>query len=99
MGEPMPFWKIAGLWSAVYFITLIPISVNGYGVQEISTHWLYFAVGGLSEPVTLTLALLIRTLTILASLPGALYVPDILAAQRSSARLTSPSISPTDGKN
>lgn len=85
MGEPMPMWKIAGLWSAVYFITLVPISVNGYGLQEVSTHLLYSTIGGLSEPVSLILALLIRTLTMLASLPGALYVPGILAAQKPSA--------------
>ncbi len=36
IGEDMPLWLIGGLYSLVYFVTLIPISVNGYGLQEIS---------------------------------------------------------------
>jgi hypothetical protein len=36
MGEQVSFWLIAGLWSATYFVTLLPISINGMGVQELS---------------------------------------------------------------
>jgi hypothetical protein len=35
MGDHIPYWLIGGLYSVVYFVTLIPISINGYGVQEI----------------------------------------------------------------
>jgi uncharacterized membrane protein YbhN (UPF0104 family) len=38
MGESLPIWSIAGLWSATYFVTLLPVSVNGLGMQELSRH-------------------------------------------------------------
>lgn len=82
MQEKMSFWLIAGLWSAVYFFTLLPISINGYGLQEISIAFTFTRVGGISEPAALTLAVLLRTITLIASLPGAAFVPGIMAAER-----------------
>lgn len=80
MDRHVSFWLIAGLWSLTYFVTLIPISVNGYGVQELSLTFLLSKVGGLSHSESLTVAILIRTLFIITSLPGALYLPSIMAA-------------------
>lgn len=81
MGESITFWQVAGLWSFVYFITQIPISINGYGLQEVSMALIYSNLGGISYQSSLTIALLLRTLVMLASLPGALYVPGILEAR------------------
>lgn len=83
MGEPVSFWLIAGMWSAVYFITLIPISINAYGLQELSLTFIFTRIGGVSISSALSLAILIRTLFMLASLPGAAFVPGILAARSS----------------
>lgn len=83
MGEPVSFWLIAGMWSAVYFITLIPISINAYGVQELSLAFIFSQVGGVSSSSALSMAILIRTLFMLASLPGAIFVPGIMAARSS----------------
>ncbi len=80
MGRHVSYWLIAGLWSLTYFVTLIPISVNGYGVQELSLTFLLSEIGGLSHSESLTIAVLIRVLFILASLPGAFFLPSILAA-------------------
>lgn len=80
LNEHMSFWMIAGLWSVSYFITLIPISVNGYGLQELSISILFTNAGGLSMAASLTLAVLMRILTIVASLPGAIFLPSILAS-------------------
>ena len=33
LGAHVDFWLTAGLWSLAYFVTLVPISINGYGVQ------------------------------------------------------------------
>jgi len=91
MGETVSFWSIAGMWSAVYFITLIPISINAYGVQELSLAFIFTQVGGVSASSALSVAILIRTLLMLASLPGAFFVPGILAARSSTpAGLSSP---------
>jgi uncharacterized membrane protein YbhN (UPF0104 family) len=77
-GSHVPFWMIAGLYSLVYYVTLLPISINGYGVQELSLTFLFVQVGGLSAGISLTVAVLIRAMYVVASLPGAAYLPFIL---------------------
>lgn len=80
MGRHISYWMIAGLWSLTYFVTLIPISVNGFGVQELSLTFLLSEFGGLDHSESLAIAVLIRALFIIASLPGAFFLPSILAA-------------------
>ena len=80
LGSHVSFWMIAGLWSVSYFVTLIPISINGYGVQELSLTFLFSNIAGLTPAVSLTVAVLMRALYMAASLPGAVFMPSILAA-------------------
>ena len=80
LGNHVSFWLIAGLWSLAYFVTLIPISINGYGVQELSLTYLFLHVGGLSAATSLSMAVLIRIVFMFASLPGAAFLPSILLA-------------------
>lgn len=80
LGSHVDFLLIAGLWSVTYFITLIPISINGYGVQELSLTFLLSSAGGLDTALSLTVAILIRVLYMLASLPGAAALPGVMAA-------------------
>jgi uncharacterized membrane protein YbhN (UPF0104 family) len=80
LGNHVSFWLIAGLYSLAYFVTLIPISINGYGVQELSLTFLFLHVGGLSAATSLSLAVLIRIIFMFASLPGAVFLPSILLA-------------------
>jgi uncharacterized membrane protein YbhN (UPF0104 family) len=82
MGEQISFWTVMGLWSATYFITLLPISINGMGVQELAMTFFYAEIGGISPASGLTLALLMRLLQMIASLPGALFIPDIVAGRK-----------------
>jgi len=82
MNDPVPYWLISGLWSLVYFVTLIPISINGLGVQEVANTFAFSTLGGASEDSAVILALLFRTLVMLASLPGALFISGILPAVR-----------------
>jgi uncharacterized membrane protein YbhN (UPF0104 family) len=80
LGEHVSYWLIAGLWSLTYFVTLIPISINGLGVQEFSLTFLLLSLGGLSHPESLAIAVLIRVLFLLASLPGVFFLPSIISA-------------------
>jgi uncharacterized membrane protein YbhN (UPF0104 family) len=90
-GVHASFWMIAGLWSVTYFITLIPISINGYGVQEYVFAILLSNIVGLVPSVAVTIALLIRAYFLLSSLPGALFLPSILAAlAKQKAAVSSP---------
>ena len=91
LGNHISFWMIAGLWSLTYFITLIPISLNGYGLQELSFTFLMSNVAGLAPAVSLTVAILIRAYFILSSLPGAIFLPSILAAMTEQKNMTPPS--------
>jgi len=80
LGSHISFWMIAGLWSLTYFITLIPISINGYGLQELSFTFFMSNVAGLTPAVSLIVIVLLRAYSILASLPGAFFLPSILSA-------------------
>lgn len=83
LSAPVSFWMIAGLWSLTYFVTLIPISINGYGVQELSFTFLMSNVAGLSAAASLTIAILVRAYFLIFSLPGAALIPSTLAAMAS----------------
>jgi hypothetical protein len=80
LGNHVSFWLIAGLYSLSYLVTLIPISINGFGLQELSVTYLFLHVGGMSTAASLGLAVLIRIIWMIASLPGAIFLPSILLA-------------------
>jgi glycosyltransferase 2 family protein len=80
LGYPVSFWMVAGLWSLTYFITQVPISINGYGLQELSFTFLFSRVAGVPPADSLTVGILIRAYLVLASLPGAFFLPSALAA-------------------
>jgi glycosyltransferase 2 family protein len=78
MNENVPIYIIGGLWSLSYFFSLMPISINGFGLQEVSIAYLFTNFAGVSIQAGLALALLYRMLFMLISLPGAFFLPDIL---------------------
>ena len=80
LGNRVSFWLIAGLWSMTYFITLVPISINGYGLQELSFTFLMSNVAGLTPALSLGVAVLLRAFFIISSLPGAVFLPSIMSA-------------------
>jgi len=82
LGQPLSFWEIGGLWIFSYFVTLLPVSINGLGLQELSTTYLYTHFGGITMHSALALALLLRVLFMLVSLPGVIFLPDILRPLR-----------------
>lgn len=82
LGEPLPFWLAGGLWSFTYFVTLLPISINGLGLQELSMTYIFSHFGGVSAQSAAIVALLVRTLQTLASVPGVAFLPEILSGSR-----------------
>jgi uncharacterized membrane protein YbhN (UPF0104 family) len=82
MGTHLAFWQAAGLWSLVYFVTLMPFSVNGLGIQEVSLAFVFSNLGGVPMQSALALGIILRTMTMLASIPGALFLPEILPGAR-----------------
>jgi len=86
LGEPLRYWQVAGLYSLVYLISLFPFSIHSLGLAEVSAGLIYSSVGGVAVSSALTVALLQRTTEILASLPGALSLPPLLALRRAEAK-------------
>ena len=87
MGEDLPILTIAGLWSLTYFITLLPISINGLGLQEVTVTNLFSALGGISIQTSLALAIFLRILWMVVSLPGAFFIGDTLAGKQDNTNL------------
>lgn len=80
INHQVSYWLVAGLYTLTYFVTLVPISINGLGVQELSLTFLLTQYGGLTSSESATIAFLTRLLFIVTSLPGAFFLPTILAA-------------------
>ncbi len=85
LNDPVTWWTAGGLWVLIYFITLIPVSINGLGLQEASLSLIFATLGGVSESNSLVLALLIRVLFVVASLPGALFLPGVMSGKQDRA--------------
>ena len=77
-GEQITFWQVGGLWTFIYLVTLIPISINGLGVQEISITYVFINFGGVDETNALILAIFVRLLYMLLSLPGAFFAQNLV---------------------
>ena len=79
LGGTLPLWKVIGLFSLAYFVSVVPISINGFGVSELTITFLLTHFGGISVPVSATVAVLHRMIMMTVSLPGALTLPGVLA--------------------
>jgi uncharacterized membrane protein YbhN (UPF0104 family) len=82
MNQHISFWLTGGLYAIVYFITLLPVSINGYGLQEVSMTFIFTNLAGAAMGTGLAAALLFRTLMIIASLPGAAFIPTMLSRRQ-----------------
>jgi uncharacterized membrane protein YbhN (UPF0104 family) len=78
-GEYLALWKVIGLSSLAYFVSLVPISINGYGVQELTVTFLLSSIGGISVPTAASTAVIHRLVMMSVSLPGAFTLPGVLA--------------------
>lgn len=81
VGADISYWTIAFLYSLSYLATLIPLSIGGLGIQEMSITYLYSTFGGVSVQAALALAVLSRLAFVINSLPGAFFLPSILRQQ------------------
>ena len=73
LGMQVSFWQVLGIQTVTYFLSVLPISVNGYGLREVAYTTLYSALGASVEQAS-TLALFTRLLTVIATIPGAIWL-------------------------
>jgi hypothetical protein len=78
LGIPVALYQVMGVTAITYLLTLLPISVNGYGVREVAITTLYMPLGASLEQAA-TLALVTRFLSMLATLPGALWLSQVIS--------------------
>lgn len=79
MAIEVSYLQVAGAVSLTYFLTLLPISISGYGVRELGVVAVFSQLGALPEQAS-ALALLTRGLIWAASLPGLFWLAAILRA-------------------
>lgn len=78
---PVGLADVAGATALTYFLTLVPLSINAYGIRELGILALYGQLGASPEQAA-ALALITRSLMVIASLPGAFGLGSVLRARR-----------------
>jgi uncharacterized membrane protein YbhN (UPF0104 family) len=66
------FWQVMAVQTVTYFVSQLP-SINGYGFREGAYTTLYTALGATLEQAS-TLALVTRFISVIATVPGALWL-------------------------
>jgi hypothetical protein len=87
IGVKINLVEVTAVYVVIYFVTLLPISLNGLGVQEVTTAYLYQSLGA-TQAQAAALAVLLRFIIWLTSLPGAIWL--------SRGVMTSPSQTPRE---
>ncbi len=64
---------MTAIYVVLYFVSLPPVSINGLGVQEVSTVYLYQSLGA-TQSEAVALAVLLRFVIWITTLPGALWL-------------------------
>lgn len=78
--------EVVGISALTYYLTIIPLSINGYGIRELAIVGLYTQLGTTAEQAS-ALALLSRSVFLFVSLFGAIWAGKLIQA-RSDQSLT-----------
>jgi glycosyltransferase 2 family protein len=82
LGMHVSFYQVIGVTVITYILTLLPISINGYGIREIVLTSLYSFLGNSVEQATI-LAIVSRFLMTSVTLLGVFGLSDIYRAKNS----------------
>jgi hypothetical protein len=85
LGMTVTLAEVVGASAITYYLTIIPLSINGYGIRELAVVGLYVQLGSTAEQAS-ALALLTRFIFMFVSLFGAFWVGKVLEA--GNARVT-----------
>jgi uncharacterized membrane protein YbhN (UPF0104 family) len=83
MGSSISLIDFIAVYALVYFAALVPISLNGVGVQEMAFVYLLPRVGATPEQA-MALALIARFFLVAISLPGAAFMLSSSVSQSAS---------------
>lgn len=93
LGMSVSLVDVVGASALTYYLTIIPLSINGYGIRELAVVGLYTQLGATVEQAS-ALALLSRLIFLVVSLPGVLWFGKVLEYERPSENR-----SPDEGKS
>lgn len=77
LGMGLSLTQVIAVMALTYLITLLPISINGFGLRELTISTLYMHLGATLEQAT-TLAVVTRFILLLVALPGAFWLPGMV---------------------
>jgi len=73
-------FQVIGVGAITYVLSLLPISINGFGLREVTMTTLYMQLGATLEQAS-ALVVVTRFILMIETLPGALWISDMLAAK------------------
>jgi len=74
------FFQVIGVAVVTYFLSLLPVSINGFGLREVTMTTLYVRFGASLEQAS-ALVIVTRFILMSETLPGAFWVADKLVAK------------------
>lgn len=78
LGMSIKYYQVLGITVFTYLVTLLPISVNGYGIREVTITTLYTFLGYPME-AAISLAIITRLIYLSTTLIGAFWLPENIA--------------------
>jgi uncharacterized membrane protein YbhN (UPF0104 family) len=78
LGVQIAYYQVIGIMTLSYAVNLLPVSINGYGVREVTITALFMQLGATLEQAS-TLAVVTRFVLLLEALPGALWLTGYIA--------------------
>lgn len=72
--------QVIGVGAIIYVLTLLPISINGFGLREVTMTTLYVQLGATLEQAA-ALVVVTRFILMVETLPGALWVSDMVVTK------------------
>lgn len=87
LGMDVDYWQVISVQTISYFLSVLPISINGYGLREMAYTTLYASLGYNVEQAS-TLALVTRSITIITTLPGAFWLSTLVQGQKEQEQTT-----------
>jgi uncharacterized protein (TIRG00374 family) len=76
-GIMVSMYQVIGIAVIIYMLTLLPISINGFGVREVTMTALYVRLGANLEQAS-ALVVVTRFILLFETLPGAIWLSDML---------------------
>ncbi len=72
-------FQVIGVGAITYVLALLPISINGFGLREVSMTTLYVQLGATLEQAS-ALVVITRFILMIETLPGSIWISDALEA-------------------